>query len=120
MAAAFVLPKAPLDLGVAHRSPIEFKIVDAAANPDLGVGADLAVCHMRAAQDLADIEPQAQLGQLHLVQQLVALRRDAAVDVFRPPELAADRTDEPDAFLRREAAQPPKSLGAAREPPERD
>ncbi len=104
-------------LGIPHAPPVELEVVDLLVDPHLGVRPDSPVSDVRTAEDPVSVQAEAQLRQLHLVQQI--LRLPAAVHVLRPPS-PRDGSDEPDPPPRREPAQPPAGLRGRGEPADRD
>src|SRR5207249_4172474 len=107
IAAVLVLAEAvPHDLPVAHRPPVPLQVIDDAVDSDFGVWADDRIEDMRSAEDLFGVQPEAQLRELHLVEQVIDFRRPAAVDVFRPSGLLTDGPDQPEAFAAQEAVEP--------------
>src|SRR5206468_1396711 len=107
IAAVLVLAEAvPHDLPIAHRPSVPLQIIDDAVDPDFRVRANDRIEDVRPAEDLFGVQPEAQLRELDLVEQMIDLRRPAAVDVFRPAGLLADGPDQPDALAAQEAVEP--------------
>src|SRR5207302_248144 len=96
------------------------QVVDVVVDPDLGVWTHNDVPDVRAAEDLRGVEPEAELRQLHLVEQVIDLRPEATVHVLGPAGLLPDGADEPDAAAADEAVQALEGLPLAREPAEAD